>query len=387
MAHGQKGGAVDRGKRLVVILAFGHYAYLTGGCGDAEDRSHAIFGSDEVDRLRVGIPCDRVGGVVPVDGEIGLFACGEIEREYAVFVRFIPVMFHAEPCEGRAVGAECRLCVVSFHPICEIGRGAVVKIVEIEVGVGREGILHAGLLARHIDEFLAVGTPCEGFDAAERFHRSFIRFIGHYVGHVGQPVAVKFADKRMGHFRNPFIPVLVHQIVDDAACGHRQIRICILGCAGIFHVGYQYHVLAVGGEKKSAYAALYRAYGLAAAAIGVHHPQLGLAVDRAYKRYALAAVDPHGAVLRAGSGGQALGFAAVCVHDIEIQIALVLFYALVAYAIEHFGAVGRYTWSRYTAECLKHFAGVGAVDRLEIRLVDHISAVGRRILTAACQKC
>ena len=49
---------------------------------------------------------------------------------------------------------------------------------------------------------------------------------------------------------HPFIPVLVHQIVDDNTTGLRQIGMNIRGTLSVFHIGYQQHFSFIGREAE-----------------------------------------------------------------------------------------------------------------------------------------
>ena len=105
-----------------------------------------------------------------------------VEEEEAVAVRFVAVAFHAQPSKVVAVGREGGCCVVAFHAFGEIARFARFEVVDVEVGVGRQGVFHTRFLARHVYEHVAIGAPCKRLHTAKGLHRSLERLVGHYVG-------------------------------------------------------------------------------------------------------------------------------------------------------------------------------------------------------------
>ncbi len=60
-------------------------------------------------------------------------------------------MLHREPGKFGAIGRECRIGVISHHTLGEIAGGRIRKIVDIQVGIGGDGIFFAFLLAGSID--------------------------------------------------------------------------------------------------------------------------------------------------------------------------------------------------------------------------------------------
>ena len=235
MTHGDNGLVVDRCERRIVghIRTRGHHPHLLGGGIYGENGSHAKIGGKEIERFPVGIPCNGIGGIIPVFGKVGFRAGGHVHHEDAVLVAFIAVMFHREPCQPAAVGRETGICVIAHHPFGEIACGGRCKVVEIEVAVGGYGIFHAGLLARHVHQRTAVGAPCERFDAAQWFHWRFVRLAVHDVDNVFDAVAGEIGDEGVGNFGDPFIPMLVHEVVDDAGIGLGEVGIHPARCGHI----------------------------------------------------------------------------------------------------------------------------------------------------------
>ena len=179
-------------------------------------------------------------------------------------------------------------------------------MVKIKVGIGGQRIVHAGFLARHIHEHLAVRMPRKRFYAAERLHRGFKWFIGHNIPESGHLSAVEGAYKRMRNFRDPLVPMLVHKVVHHASGGFRQVGIYVGGIAGVFHIAYDHHFLFVRRKQETADAACMFAGLGAGAAVGVHCPHLHVAVGVGIEEcYAASAIEPHRPALAFRRGGDA----------------------------------------------------------------------------------
>ena len=56
----------------------------------------------------------------------------------------------------------------------------------------------------------------------------------------------------MRNFCHPFVPMFVHQVIDQPSGGFGEIGIDILGSAAIFYCGNHNHFLAVGRNLESA---------------------------------------------------------------------------------------------------------------------------------------
>ncbi len=293
MTHSDQCRRINRSESRVVIHTVGNGVDLVACHIYIKYRGHAHIGSKEIQRLGVGVPGDRIGCEIPIGSKIGLLTGGAVHNEYAVLVTLISVMLHAEPCQIVSVGRECGRCIIAHHTLGDIFSLLGCHIIEIEIGVGGDGILHAGLLAAHIHKLLAVGRPGKRLNAAKRLHRRLVRLTLHDVNHVSHTVAVKVSKERMRHFSHPFIPVLIHEVVDDASRRLGKIRINILGGAGIFHIGYHQHLTLIGRELEAKHSALHAAHTLAVGAVGIHHPYLGLVAVGIKERDFLAAVDPH----------------------------------------------------------------------------------------------
>ncbi len=160
MGHSDDTSVGENAERLVVAFTLSDGADRAVEA-DVEHRFHAVAVSEEEDRAAVGRPSEFLDRVVPVGCEVGFFRSLHVEDKQTVFVGFISVVLHAEPCEAVAVGREGRHGVVACHAFGEVAGLLCIEIIGIEVAVGGHGIFKAGLFTRYIDEGLAVGRPCE----------------------------------------------------------------------------------------------------------------------------------------------------------------------------------------------------------------------------------
>ena len=183
-------------------------------------------------------------------------------------------------------------------------------------------------------------------------------------------VAGEIGDEGVGNFGDPFIPMFVHEVVDDAGIGLGEVGIYILSGAAIFYGGDKEHFGAVGRHGEACHTVFHACDHMAVGSVGIHHPHLRLAVLGCNEGYAASAVNPYGLVFRVGRAGEPLHVGAVGVHYKELVVALVLLNALIADAIKNFSAVGRYLRVRHTAEGLESLDGEFAVGGLEVGLVD-----------------
>ena len=116
--------------------------------------------------------------------------------------------------------------------------------------------------------------PGKRFHASERLHRSLERFVGHYVLESADFAAVEITYKGVGDFGYPFVPMLVHQVVDHASCGLWQIGIYVGSVARLVYVADYHYFFLVGRKQKSANAA-FDIRGLqSVTAVGQHGPHL-----------------------------------------------------------------------------------------------------------------
>ena len=290
-------------------------------------------------------------------------------------------MFHRQPRQRFSVGREGGVGVVAHHALGQVARCPGGDVVEVEIGVCRDGILLSGFLARGVDEALAVGRPCERLHSAEGLHGRFVGLVFHYVDDVDDLAAGEVGEEGVGHLGDPFVPVLIHKVVDDAARCLRKVGIGVGGCAAVFDVADHDNALRVGAENEARDSFLDMAHLNAVLAVGVHDPELAdlvfVGIDEGD---AASAVDPAGIAFAGGGAGEADRAACFLeVDEIEVVVALVLLDALVRDTVEHFRAVGRYLRVADAAEGLQSLDVEDSVGgSCEGRLVDQGGVVSCR---------
>ena len=172
----------------------------------------------------------------------------------------------------------------------------------------------------------------------------------------------------MGYFGNPFVPVLVHEVVDHASCGQGQVGVEVAGAAGVFHFSYYYYSGFVGRQQEAVDASGVLGGLGAGRSVGVHCPHLhgsvGCGIEECYPP---AAVEPHGTAFALGCVGDAQGFAAVDGYCVEVVVGAVCREVFVGDSEEHCLAVGRNRRSRYSAEAFYNVDGVGGQVCLSCR--------------------
>ena len=67
--------------------------------------------------------------------------------------------------------------------------------------------------------------PGERLNAAEGLHWSLVGLVGHDVLEPGHFAVGEVADKGVGYFGHPLVPVLIHQVVDNTARGLGQVGV------------------------------------------------------------------------------------------------------------------------------------------------------------------
>ena len=97
--------------------------------------------------MAIGRPLELIDIVLEAVGEEGLLPCLQILDKEALEVGFVAVTLHADPADALAIGREAGMRVIAAHPLGDIARLPRGKIIEIDIGVGGEGVLHARLLA------------------------------------------------------------------------------------------------------------------------------------------------------------------------------------------------------------------------------------------------
>ncbi len=187
---------------------------------------------------------------------------------------------------------------------------------------------------------------------------------------MGELVAGHVCHEGMGHAFHPVVPVLVHEIVDDAARCLRQIGISVGSRLAGLHLLDEEHLFAVGREGEPFNVFLQMGYLRHAAPIGVDAPYLGAARLVAQEGDLLAAVDPlRVALLRVGDG-ELFFSGAVDVHDKQLSVGFILRDAHVGDRIDEPVPVGRERGASHPAEAIEHFGRHDATTDVGCGLAD-----------------
>ena len=123
------------------------------------------------------------------------------------------------------------------------------KVVDINVGVGGNGIRQSGFLTACIGHFIRRRAPCQLLDTAPGLHRAFVWLSLKNIGDIADGIAVEISNKRMGSSSHPFVPMLVHQVGNDNAGGFRKVRMFVCRTLYGLYLGNEKEFLAVGRER------------------------------------------------------------------------------------------------------------------------------------------
>ena len=144
----------------------------------------------------------------------------------------------------------------------------------------------------------------------------------------------------MGSSGHPFVPVLVHEVGDDATSCLGQVGVFV-GCAGYgLYLAHEQYLALVRREGKAFDISIVVGELLTARTIGIHLPDL-TATTLATEETQLTVFGPYHIALALGGVGNLLVVTAVGIHDEHFGIALVLWHAVVAHGISHFRSIWR----------------------------------------------
>ena len=149
----------------------------------------------------------------------------QVEHTEAVAVALVSVALHALPGNVLAIRTEGGIGVVAGHHVAtvalfpvflaEIGGDACLYIIKVYVGVGRDAVGKACLLAAGVGNELSVGAPGELLHTAEGLHGRFVRLAFEDVFGFAHLVAIERGHVGVGDCLYPLVPMLVHEVVDD----------------------------------------------------------------------------------------------------------------------------------------------------------------------------
>ncbi len=228
-----------------------------------EDALDTLHEGIEVEGLPVGRPDRAVGivvkpgGQVPdvLDGRIGglplpFRRINDIGQHQADLVGLVAVTGHGEPGDLAAVGAPDGDGVVAAGHRDDGGLAGE-DAVDVDLGVGGEGILLPRLFLAGVGDVTAVRAPGEILDAAVRGVREVERDVGpaQDVQAFGDDAVRERGDEGMVQVGGPVVPVAVHQVLGGIGVGLVQRRIGIRGTPDGARDGAHEHELgAVRGE-------------------------------------------------------------------------------------------------------------------------------------------
>ena len=112
--------------------------------------------------------------------------------------------------------------------LTEIAGGVAVDIIQVDIGVGGNGVMQAGTLTGRVSNLLGVGAPCKLLNATERSRGTLVGFTLHNVDTVGDGIVVDSSHEGMGDGLNVMVPMTVVQVCDDTAGSLGQVRRILL---------------------------------------------------------------------------------------------------------------------------------------------------------------
>ena len=125
----------------------GDLADLTTLERDLPELGFGMLRREEEEALAISCPLELIYIVLEAVGEEGLLSRLQILDEETLEVGFVAVTLHADPADALAIGREAGVGIIATHPLGDIASLTRGEVVEIDIGVGGEGVLHARLLA------------------------------------------------------------------------------------------------------------------------------------------------------------------------------------------------------------------------------------------------
>ena len=243
----------------------------------------------------------------------------------------------------------------------------LLHIIDIDVGIGGEGIVTARQLAAGVGDLVGIRGEVELLQAAERLGGKFERSAVEDVDARAEDLAVEFGVIGMRNVFHEVVPVAVHQAFNGAGGGFLQVRIDVDRLLRDLELADIHHIAAVGVDLELGNAAGDVAYAAGTCAVCVHH--VHLAAEQVSD--ALAALDPAGIRDALGRVRQLAVVRAVDVHHEEVAVASVLLNRGIGNAIEYLLAVGRDLQVGDLAHLVHDFGCEMTVDDGDVVLFEH----------------
>ena len=150
---------------------------------------------------------------------------------------------------------------------------------------------------------------------------------------------------------HPFIPMLVHQVVNNDTAGFGQVRIEVCGALTIFHLRDEKNFFAIRWERESFYVSFKVGDDAAFRAVRIHFPNLAAATFIAQKCNLGSPFYPLGLSFVPRCSGKQGVVLSIGIHYINHPVAFVFRNTVICYSIGYLLAVGWYTQATYTSHC------------------------------------
>ena len=289
-----------------------------------------------------------------------------IGQHQAHLVRLVAVPFHREPGQAAAVRAPHRMRVIAaFGGYLRgfPGEGAV----EVDAGIGGEGVLLAFQLLAGVGDVAAVRAPAkvcyvrEGAVGQLELDVLSSQDVHSFLHHaITQRSYIGVRD-----FRHPVVPVAVHQVLGGVGLGLVQQGIRVRGhFHGTVYIGYIHHLGAVRGQLVIVYSA---------GDIGHQFPLSQLVVGKRGLEELAALQEEDGFSVGAPAGrcnalavqGERGGLSAFHRQHIEVADAAVFRHIRVAHPIEDGFLVRGKLGIAQAAQRQEHFGGHPSIGNLQ----------------------
>ena len=113
----------------------------------------------------------------------------------------------------------------------------------------------------------------------------------------------------------PFVPMFIHEVVDNTSGCFGQVRINIRGSLTVFYIRKEYDLFLIGRKEKTVYSFFLIADLFSVRSVGIHYPQLRTSAFGCQKRYLFSIVDPYSILFGFRSMGDLNFITSVNVHN------------------------------------------------------------------------
>ncbi len=265
-------GVADAGAGYEVVLAGGEAGDFALEVGEVEHGCSVPYCAEYEGVVVFPVVCVHVG--VEPFGEPTHFTCFEVLDHQAVLVALVAVACHTEPCNILTVRRIGRVGVVACVGGSDVLVQFGIKVVEVDVGVGGDGIVEACFLAAGVGYLLPVGTPCELLNTAKGFHGTLVGCAVENVHDIADyqlsAIVAEVAQEGVRCCFRPLVPVLVHEVVHHAPRGKRQVGVLVRGGGYGLDLRDEDDFVAFGREQEAFDVAVE---ALQAQFVGVGHPR------------------------------------------------------------------------------------------------------------------